>query len=143
GSLGRLEGTVKHRQVFVLDVGRAFDGTGSIDVADDFARLIVRAPELEQRRGHGLVDDFDHSAADQLFVLHQGEIGRHAGCVAVHHEADGAGGGENGDLGVSVSVLFAVGESFVPGLFAGFVQRSGDVVFVDVVDRGAVHADYV
>jgi hypothetical protein len=65
----------------------------------------------------GVVDDLDHAAADELLVLDEGEVGLDAGGVAVHHEADGAGGREDGDLRVAVAVLFAVGESAVPAIF--------------------------
>src|SRR5207237_10275431 len=67
----------------------------------------------------------------------------HAGSVTVHKKSDCAGGGENCDLGVSVAEFFAVGEGFVPAGFGGFVETAGDVVFVDVVDGGAVHANDV
>ena len=99
--------------------GRAFDGAGGVDVADDGVDLGVVVAELEERGGDGVVDDLDHAAADQLLVLDQGEVGLDAGGVAVHHEADGAGGREHGDLGVAVAVLFAVGEGLVPAVFAG------------------------
>src|SRR5206468_7196182 len=67
----------------------------------------------------------------------------HTGSSAIHHESDCAGGGENCDLGVAVAKFFAVGEGFVPAGFGGFVEAAGDVVFVDVVDRGTVHTDDV
>ncbi len=142
-ALGRLEGAVEDRQVLVLDGGRAFDGSGGVDVADDGVGLVAGVAEFEQRRRDGVVDDLDHAAANQLLVLHQREVGLDAGGVAVHHEADGAGGREHGDLRVAVSELLAVGESFVPGGCAGLVERCGHVVLVDVVHRGAVHADDV
>src|SRR5207237_9063603 len=99
GAFGRFEGAVEDGEVLVFDVGSAFDGAGGVDVADDGAGLVVIVAELEQSGGHGVVDDLDHAAADQLFVLHQGEVGLDACGVAVHHEADGAGGCEDGDLG--------------------------------------------
>ncbi len=40
-------------------------------------------------------------------------------------------------------MFFAVGQGFVPAVFAGFVEWGWDVGLVDVVDAGAVHADYV
>ena len=86
-------------------------------------------------------------------ILDEGEVGLDAGGVAVHHEADGAGGGEDGDLGVAVAVLFAVGEGSVPGVLGLLdegVEAGGDegffgrgAGFADVVDLGAVHADDV
>ena len=124
-ALRRLERAIKDREMLVFHMRRAFDGAGRVDVADDCVGLIVRVSELEQRRRHGVVHDLDHAAADQLFVLHQRQIGLDAGGVAIHQEADGAGGGEDRDLGVAVAVLFAVGEGFVPAWFAGFESDAG------------------
>ena len=118
----------KTARCIVLNVRRAFDGAGRVDVADDGVGLLVRVSELEQRGGHGVVDDLDHASADQLLVLHQRQIGLDTGSVAVHHEADGAGGGEDCYLAVAVAVFFAVGQGFVPAGFAGFVECCGDVV---------------
>ena len=114
GALGGLEGAVEDGEVLGLDGGRAFDGAGGVDVADDGLDLGVGVAELEERAGDGVVDDLDHAAADELLVLDEGEVGLDAGGVAVHHEADGAGGREDGDLGVAVAELLAVGEGFVP-----------------------------
>ena len=99
--------------------GRAFDGAGGVDVADDGVDLGVVVAELEERGGDGVVDDLDHAAADELLVLDEGEVGLDAGGVAIHHEADGAGGREDGDLRVAVAVLLAVGESLVPAILRG------------------------
>ena len=121
GSLGGLEGAVEDGEVLGLDGGCAFDGAGGVDVADDGVDLGLGVAELDEGRGDGVVDDLDHAAADELLVLDEGEVGLDAGGVAVHHEADGAGGGEDGDLGVAVAVLFAVGESAVPGV-AGWLR---------------------
>ncbi len=109
----------KTGQVLGLDAGRAFDGSGGVDVADDGVDLVVVVAELEERGGHGVVDDLDHAAADELLVLHEREVGLDAGGVAIHHEADGAGGREHGDLRVAVAVLLAVGECLVPAIAAG------------------------
>ena len=46
-------------------------------------------------------------------------------------------------MGIAVAVLFAVGKGFIPAGFGAFVEGSGDIVFVDVVDRCAMHADHV
>ena len=142
-ALRGLEGAIEDGEMLVLNMRRAFDGAGGVDVADDGVGLLVVVAELEQRRGHSVVDDLDHAPADELLVLDQGEIGLDSGSVAVHHEADGAGGGQDCDLGIAVAVFFAVGEGFVPALFAGFVDAGGDVCFVDAIHARAVHADYV
>ena len=40
-------------------------------------------------------------------------------------------------------MFFSVGQGLVPGGFGSFEERGGDVVFVDVVNRGTVHSDYI
>ena len=142
-ALRGLEGAIEDGEMLVLDMRRAFDGAGGVDVADDGVGLLVVVAELEQGGGDGVVDDFNHAAADQLLVLDQGEIGLDAGGVAVHHEADGSGWREHCDLAIAVAVFFAVGEGFVPALFAGFVDAGRDVCFIDAIHACAVHADYV
>ena len=142
-ALGGLEGAIEDGKMLVFDVRRAFDGAGRVDIAHDGIGLLMVVAELEQRGGDGVVDDFDHAAADELLVLDQSEIGLDAGGVAIHHEADGAGGSQNCYLAVAVAVFFAVGEGFVPALFAGFVDAGRDVCFVDAIHACAVHADYV
>ena len=126
GALGGLEGAIEDGEVLGLDGGRAFDGAGGVDVADDGVDLSVVVAELEERGGDGVVDDLDHAAADQLLVLDEGKVGLDAGGVAIHHEADGAGGGEDGDLGVAVAVLFAVGEGLVPAVLCWPGVRSSN-----------------
>ena len=151
-ALGGLEAAVKHRQVLGLDGGSAFDGAGGVDVADDGVDLGLVVAELDERRRHGVVDDLDHAAADELLVLHQRQVRLDARGVAVHHEADGAGGGEHGDLRVAVAVLLPVGERAVPCVAAGLDELvelrdeerlCGVLRLADVVHFGAVHADDV
>ncbi len=147
-----LKDAVEDGEVLRLDGGRAFDGAGGVDVADDGVDFRLGVAELDERRWHGVVDDLDHAAADELLVLDQRKIRLDAGGVAVHHEADGAGGGENGDLGVAVAMLFAVGERAVPCVAAGFDELiklrdneglGGVLRLANIVDLGAMHADDV
>src|SRR6202040_2187947 len=94
------QGAIEDGNVFGLDEGRAIDFAVAINVADDFAGLLGGVAELHQRGRHGVVDDFDDPAADELFIFDEGEVGLDAGGVAIHHEANGAGGSENRDLGI-------------------------------------------
>ena len=119
-ALGGLEGAIEDGEMLFLDVRRAFDGAGGVDVADDGVGLVAGVAELEERGRDRVVHDLDHAAADQLLVLDEREVRLDAGCVAVHHEADGAGGREHGDLRVAISVLLAVRERFVPSGLGGF-----------------------
>src|SRR4029077_11509111 len=139
----RLEAAIEHGQVLVADAGRAFNGAGGIDVADDRVHLLRRIAQLPQRGRHGLVDDLDHAAADQLFVFDESEVRLNAGGVAVHHETDGPGRRQHRYLRVAIAVTLAQGKSFVPGLAAAFEQRSRNVLLIDFIDRRPVHADDV
>ena len=49
-SLAGLERAVENGEMLVLHMGRAFDGAGRVDVADDGVGLLVRVGKLEQRR---------------------------------------------------------------------------------------------
>ncbi len=106
----------KHGEVLGLQVRRAFDGAGGVDVADDLVGLRGRVAELDERLRHGVVDDLDDAAADQLLVLHQRQVGLDAGGIAIHHEADGAGGGDHGHLCVAIAVTAAEFEGVIPAL---------------------------
>ena len=81
------------------------------------------------------------SAAHQLLVLDERQIGLDAGGVAIHHEADGAGGGDHGHLGVAVSVTPAGFVGIVPALLRALIERGGNVVAIDASHRVAMHAD--
>src|SRR5262249_43422601 len=104
-------------------------------------RLLVRVPQLEQSHWHSVVNDLNHPPARQFLVFNQRQIRLYSSSVAVHHEADGAGGSEYGDLGIAIAEFLAVGERFIPALLGAFVERRWNVVPVDVVHRGAMHAD--
>ena len=140
----------KTLQMLRLDAGRALNGSGGVNVADDRIDLVVVVAELEERSGNRVVDDLDHAAADELLVLDEREVRFDAGGVAIHHEADGAGGREYGGLRVAISVAFAVDESHIPafaaGINEGFELRHDEGIaaearFADVVDFGAMHTN--
>src|SRR5579863_87884 len=113
-AFGRFERAIEDCEMLVLNMRSAFNRPRSIDVADNSVSLLVCIPQLEQRCGYSVVNDFDHSSADQLLVLHQSQIRLDAGSVAIHHETDGSGGSEDRHLSVSVAELLTQGESFVP-----------------------------
>ncbi len=66
-----------------------------------------RSPAFAERQRHRLVDDLQHAAAGQLLVLHQGDVGLDARRVAIHQEADRAGGRQHRGLGVAEAVAAA------------------------------------
>ena len=125
----------------VLLVLNVFDGVVGINVSDDALDLIVCVAEGLERGFDGLVDDFESAAACEQFVFHERDIGLDAGGVAIHEEADGAGGCEHGDLCVAVAVFFAERKCGVPCL-AGFVFQIAEAVAdLDALDAVAVLLD--
>jgi hypothetical protein len=97
-------GHVEHGQVLVGERGRSDDRVVLVDVRDDLLDLLGRVAQGAQRERHGLVDDGHRPAADELLVLHEREVGLHAGRVAIHQERDRPRGGEHGGLRVAVAV---------------------------------------
>src|SRR5262249_24262393 len=131
---------IEHREMLGLQIRRAFHGAGFIDVRDDFAGLLGRVTELQQRLRDGVVDDFDDAAAHQLLVLHKGQIRLDAGGVAIHHEADSAGGREHGDLRILEAVLFAFADGGVPRFLSSQKELRLYVLGLDATHSLAVHA---
>src|SRR3954468_6148284 len=103
-SIRRLEGAVEHRQMFRLQSRSAFDGAPVIEmIHDSFYGWIVVA-ELSQCRRNRVVDDLDCSAADELLVLDESQVGFDTSRVAVHHESDRTRGSQNRGLSVAISM---------------------------------------
>ncbi len=143
GPVVGLEGAIEDGQVLVPEMGRALDGVMLVDVADDLLHLFRRVAQAFQGGRNGLVDDLEHAAAHQVLVLDQGDIRFDAGGVAIHHEADGSRGGEDGHLGVAEAVLFSEGISLVPDAQGLGAQGRGRVFGADLPGGLAVHADDV
>ncbi len=99
----------------VIDGGRLRQIAVTDGVGLDLGDLRLGIAERAQRLGHGAVDDLEIAAAGQLLELDQREVGLDAGGVAIHHQADGAGGGDDGGLRVPIAVRFAERERVVPG----------------------------
>ena len=69
---------------------------------------------------HGAVDNLQQAAAREQFVFHQGDVGFHAGRVAVHEKGNRAGRREHRDLRVAKTRFPAAFQRAVPAL-AGFL----------------------
>ena len=82
----------------------------------DLGDLGFAVAEGAQRVRHRAVDDLEVAAAGELLELHQREVGLDAGGVAIHDQADRAGGRDDGGLGVAVAVLLAERQGAVPGV---------------------------
>ncbi|CAB4947429.1 unannotated protein [freshwater metagenome] len=100
------------------------------DVLDDRLDGLLGVAEAAQRTRDGLVDDLHRSAADELLELHEGEVRLDPGGVAIHHEADGAGGRQHGGLCVAPPVL----RPHLVAVFPGLVRKLEDIA-VQACDR--------
>ena len=87
----------------------------------------ARIAEVDQGRAERLVGDLEISAAGELLEFDEGEIGLDAGGVAIHEQADGAGGGDDGGLGVAIAVLFAEDQGAVPAFAGGKSSLRGAI----------------
>ena len=122
----RGDGPLAHRAVeddvvLELEPGRVHDVALVGDVLDDRLDHLLLVAQGAQRARDGAVDDLHRRAADQLLELHQREVGLQAGGVAVHHQTDRAGRGDDGGLRVAVAVLLAERQALLPRL-GGLVQ---------------------
>ena len=137
------DGAVVDRVVLGLHERRADDGVPLVDEGDDLLDLLRRVAEPVEGHRHGLVDDRDLAAADELLRLDEREVGLDPGRVAVHHEADRPGRREHRRLGVPEAVHLTGVERVVPCL----ARRGEQVVrhgvrVVDVADGRAVLRDH-
>ena len=103
-------------QRVVIDRGRVLQCSAPDRIADDFLDLAVVVAEPAQRLRNRTVDDLEVAAAGELLELDESEIGLDSGRVAVHHERDGAGRGDDRNLGVAITVPLAEPVGVVPGL---------------------------
>ena len=141
----------------VVDAGGLRERAVADRIDLDLGDLGFAVAERAQGFGHRAVDDLPIAAAGELLELHQREVGLDAGGVAVHHQADGAGGRDHGGLRIAVAVLFAEFERLVPGRLGvrdqvlvgagGVVERDGrlrDLLVAGalVVGGAAVIADH-
>ena len=119
------EGQLEHRRkrrfdLFQLGLGEAFVQQGfpvdhrrivqrqrAHDELEDVVDLLRHVAEIDQRGAQRLVGDLEISAAGEFFEFDECEIRLDAGGVAVHQQADRAGGGDDGGLGVSIAVPLA------------------------------------
>ena len=97
--------------------------------------------ERAERHGQALVDDLEVAAARELLELDEREVGLDAGRVAVHDEADGARGREDGHLGIAIAVRLAKGHRAVPRLACRRDQGGGARGRIDP-ERGMVRPSY-
>ena len=109
-------------EALVADVRGVVQGEGAHDKTEDVVDLLGGVAEVDQGGAEGLVGDLEISAAGELLEFDQGEVGLDAGGVAIHEQADGAGGGDDGGLGVAVAVCFAECQGAVPAFAGGGEQ---------------------
>jgi hypothetical protein len=98
----------------MADGGRAGERAAADRVRDDLVDLGLAVAEGLERLRHHAVDDLEVAAAGELLELDQREIGLDAGGVAIHHQADRAGRGDDRRLRVAIAVRGAELERLVP-----------------------------
>ena len=100
----------------VIDVRGPLQRAVARRMGDHVVDLLLGISQNPQCVGHRAVDDLEIAAAGQLLELDQREIRLDAGGVAVHHQPDRSGRGNDGRLRVSEAVPFAKLHGPVPAL---------------------------
>ncbi len=83
-------------------------------VGRDLRDLAFAIAERAKRIGNRAVDDLEVAAACELLELHESKVGLDAGRVAIHDEADRAGGRDDGRLGVAEAELLTKLDGAIP-----------------------------
>ncbi len=113
----RLESAIKNTQMFAQQIRSTFDGVMFLDVLQNVLNLFFGITQALQGGSYRIVYQLDLAAANQLFVLDQGNVRLDTGGIAIHHEADGAGRGNDRDLrilkAVALSHFQRIGPNFL------------------------------
>ena len=104
----------EHRHVGSREMRSAEDRLVLVDVGDDVVDLVGGVAEATQGPRDRLIDDRHRATTDELLQLDEAEVGFDAGRVAVHHQADRAGRGQNRGLRVAHAVHLAVANRRLP-----------------------------
>ena len=133
------EGAIENREVLLLQVRRPLDRIVLVDKRRYVLDLLIDISELVEGERHGLIDDLEQPASDQLLVLDERDVRFHAGRIAIHHEADGARRRKDGCLRISESVFAPDRIGVVPNFARGGEQIARDVSVFNPVRREPVH----
>ena len=106
----------------MIDAGGAVERAVADRVVDDRLGLLRAIAEYAQGFRHRLVDDLEVAAASKFLELDQGKVGLDAGGIAIHQEADSAGGGQHGGLRIAEAKALAFVEHLVPEIAASILQ---------------------
>ena len=94
------------------------EGECAHDKAENLVDLHRRVAQVHQARPQRLVGDFKVATTRQLFEFNEGEVRFDTGGIAIHQQADGSGGGDDGGLSVAKAGLFGGSQCAIPA-FAG------------------------
>ena len=122
-----------------VDAGGLLQAAVTDGVGFHFRDFVFAIAQRAECARNGLVDDLEVTATGELLELDEGEVGFDAGRVAVHDEADRAGGGDDGSLGVTEAVLLTKRDGLIPGALGGSDQAL--VGAAGVVERHRIDGD--
>ena len=102
-------------QGLVVDERCVLQASAAFGIVYNAFNFLFGIALLSKGFGHTLVDDFEITATAQFLKFHQGKIWFYAGGIAIHNQADGAGGGNYGGLCIAVAIFFTQHHRIVPG----------------------------
>src|SRR5437660_3225409 len=146
GASGRLKRTIEDWQVLSPQTVCTFNRARLLDVGENGSDILRRVAETCEGRLDRVVRDLNHPSANQFLEFHQGKIGFDAGGVTVHHEADCAGGRQNGDLRIAIPKTLPQRQRLVPNGVASEIQAKIQLVKFCIIETGerlTMHPDYI
>src|SRR5512135_1527756 len=111
-------GAIENRLMLRTQPRRSLKAKMRFEVADDSVDRHGVVPKGGQRLSDALVGDFDISAPGHFFKFHEGEFGLDSRRLAIHHETDGSGRGEDRHLGIAEPVFAPVAQNLSPDRLA-------------------------
>src|SRR5437016_485715 len=146
GASGRLKRTIEDWQVLSPQTVCTFNRARLLDVGENGSDILRRVAETCEGRLDRVVRDLNHASANQLLEFHQGKIGFDARSVTIHHEADCAGGRQNGDLRIAIAKALPQCQRLVPNGLASAIQAKIQLVEFCIIETGerlTMHPDYI
>src|SRR5580692_5998405 len=93
-------------------------------IGHDLVDFGLAIAECAQTFGNGAIDDLEITAAGEFLEFDEREIRLDARRVAIHHETDGAGRGDDAHLRVAKAVALAERDRALPNGAGMIAKRS-------------------
>ncbi len=141
--MDRLVGTVKNRQVCLLQIRGSLDGFLSIDESENLLFFLLAIPQSIKSPRNGIVHDFENPTPHELLVLDQRDVGLHPRRITVHHKRDSPCGSQDRYLSVSKSMGLTLLDRLLPHLADGTQEFKGNICRIYLGNAPVVFSNHL